>query len=100
MEKLPVTSNLSFAHDVFHSFISLVRQNAALCGNGLIVHCFSPEKLDIANSANSEFSIVNMQLCHIKVNLVAVLIFVRCILLLLRPHYSCEKKKFNFNGLF
>ena len=29
------TSNFSFSHNVFHSYISLVRQNAALCGNGL-----------------------------------------------------------------
>ena len=27
----------SFSHHVFHSYISLVRQNAALCGNGLRV---------------------------------------------------------------
>ena len=25
----------SFSHNVFHSYISLMRQNAALCGNGL-----------------------------------------------------------------
>ena len=34
MEKLLVTSNFSFSHNVFYSYISLVRQNAALCGNG------------------------------------------------------------------
>ena len=34
-EKLLVTSNFSFSHNVFHSCISLVRQNVALCGNGL-----------------------------------------------------------------
>ena len=34
-EKLLVTSNFSFSHGAFHSYISLVRQNAALCGNGL-----------------------------------------------------------------
>ena len=33
-EKLLVTSNVSFSH-VFHSYISLVRQNEVLCGNGL-----------------------------------------------------------------
>ena len=27
--------NFSFFHNVFHSYISLVSQNAALCGNGL-----------------------------------------------------------------
>ena len=35
-EKLLVTSSFSFSHYVFHSYISLVPQNAALCGNGLI----------------------------------------------------------------
>ena len=29
------TSNFSFSHHVFHSYISLVHQNAALCGNGI-----------------------------------------------------------------
>ena len=36
-EKLLVTSNFSFSHNVFHSYISLVRQNVALCGNGGIL---------------------------------------------------------------
>ena len=35
-EKLLVSSNFSFSHNVFHSYISLVHQNAALSGNGLI----------------------------------------------------------------
>ena len=30
-----VTSNFSFSHHVFHSYISVVCQNVALCGNGL-----------------------------------------------------------------
>ena len=34
-EKLLVTSNFSFSHTVFYSYISLVCQNAVLCGNGL-----------------------------------------------------------------
>ena len=34
-EKLLVTSNFSFSHNVFHSYISLVQQNVVLCGNGL-----------------------------------------------------------------
>ena len=34
-EKLLVISNFSFSHNVFHSYISLVCQNEALCGNGL-----------------------------------------------------------------
>ena len=37
-EKLLVTSNFSFSHNVFHSYISLVRQNAALCGNGFTLY--------------------------------------------------------------
>ena len=35
---VPVTSNFSFSHNVFHSYIFLVRQNVALCVNGLT--CF------------------------------------------------------------
>ena len=34
-EKLLVTSNFFFSHNVFHSYVSLVRQNVALYGNGL-----------------------------------------------------------------
>ena len=30
-----VKSNFSFSHNVFRTYISLARQNAALCGNGL-----------------------------------------------------------------
>ena len=30
-----VTNNFSFSHNVFHSYTSLVCQNAALCGIGL-----------------------------------------------------------------
>ena len=35
MEKLLVTSNFSFSHNIFNSYISLLRQNSVLCGNGL-----------------------------------------------------------------
>ena len=35
-DKLLVTSNFFFSHNVFHSYISLVPQNVVLCGNGLI----------------------------------------------------------------
>ena len=35
-EKLLVTSNFSFSHNVSRSYTSSVRQNMALCGNGLI----------------------------------------------------------------
>ena len=34
-EKLLITSNFSFSHYVFHSYMSLVRQNEVLFGNGL-----------------------------------------------------------------
>ena len=34
-EKLLVTSNFTFSHNVFYSYISLVHQNAALFGDGL-----------------------------------------------------------------
>ena len=33
-EKSFVASSFSFSCNVFHSYISFVRQNAALCGNG------------------------------------------------------------------
>ena len=33
--ELLVTSNFSFSHNGFHSYISLVHQNVVLCGNGL-----------------------------------------------------------------
>ena len=36
-EKLLVTSIFSLSRNVFHSFISLLRQNVPLCGNGLIL---------------------------------------------------------------
>ena len=35
-DKLRGTRNFSFSHNVFYSYLSFVRQNAALCGNGLI----------------------------------------------------------------
>ena len=45
-EKLLVTSNFSFSHNVFNSYISLVRQNVALCG-----FCFkSTSNLDMFQS--------------------------------------------------
>ena len=31
-------SNFSFSHNVFHSYISIVCQNAVLCGNGLTLY--------------------------------------------------------------
>ena len=39
-----VTGNFSFSHNVFHSYIFLLRQNAALCANGLIftMKCVKP----------------------------------------------------------
>ena len=41
-EKLLVTRNFSFSHNVFHSCRSLVHQNAAFCGNGLTLSKASP----------------------------------------------------------
>ena len=38
-----LTSNFSFSHNVFYSYICLVRQNVALCGNGLN-NLWNPEK--------------------------------------------------------
>ena len=35
LKTLLVISNFSFSHTVFHIYISLVRQDVALCGNGL-----------------------------------------------------------------
>ena len=37
-EKLLVPSNFSFSHNVFHNYISILHQNAALCGNGILTH--------------------------------------------------------------
>ena len=39
LRTLLVTSNFSFSHNIFHRYISLMRQNAALSGNGLRVDC-------------------------------------------------------------
>ena len=41
-EKLLDTRNFSFSHNVFLSYISIVHQNAALCGNGLIKQLLLP----------------------------------------------------------
>ena len=49
-EKLLVTSNFSFPHNVFQSYISLVRQNAALCGTGLNKFLSSPLPVNYSNS--------------------------------------------------
>ena len=38
-EKLLLASNFFFSHNVFHSYISLVRQNVASCGDGLKHNC-------------------------------------------------------------
>ena len=40
--EIAVTSDYSFSHHVFHSYISLVHQNAALCGNWLTHSQTSP----------------------------------------------------------
>ena len=41
-EKLHVTSNFSYSHNVFHSYRVLVSQNAALCDNGLTLYRTTP----------------------------------------------------------
>ena len=47
-EELLVTSNFSFSHNVFYSYISLVCQNVALCGNGIIQQWLPTiDKIDI-----------------------------------------------------
>ena len=37
-EQLLVTWNLSFCHNILHSYIALVHQNVVLCGNGLTLY--------------------------------------------------------------
>ena len=44
-EKLLGTSDFSFSHNVFHSYIYLVRQNASLYGNRLMCEPFSIQAL-------------------------------------------------------
>ena len=36
-DKLCVTSNFSFSHNIFHSYIFSVHKNVALCCNGLTI---------------------------------------------------------------
>ena len=52
--KLLVISNFSFSQ-CFHSYISLVRQNAALCGNGLRVFNQFMKKRENAGTQNFSF---------------------------------------------
>ena len=42
-----VTSNFSFSHNVFHSYISFVRQTVALYGTGLKAHTKMPYRAEI-----------------------------------------------------
>ena len=42
-KKRVVTRNFSFSHHVFYSYISLVCQNAVLCGNGLNCSTFGKQ---------------------------------------------------------
>ena len=53
-EKLLVTSNFSFSHNAFHSYIPLVRQNVALCGNG-VIHNDRYKFLNISNTSLDTF---------------------------------------------
>ena len=52
-EKLLVTSDFSFSHDVFHSYIYLVCQNVALCGNGLILKYRRVQLVHLKRSTNT-----------------------------------------------
>ena len=95
-EKLLVTSNFSFSHNVFHSYISLEHKNAVLCGNGLIhqicrkylsqVGLHSPPRLTKAETFcfQSIFYMAKDSLPHNAVvcskMLVAVFSFSRCFL--------------------
>ena len=54
-----VPSNFSFSHNVFHSYISLARQNAALCGNGL-----KPRARLFGSPALSKNVHFNLSSCH------------------------------------
>ena len=52
-EKLLVTSNFSFSHNVCHSYKSLLHQNVVLCGNGLNVmkYCIRKEEDEMKKKA-------------------------------------------------
>ena len=56
-----VTSNFSFSHNVFYSYISLVYQNVALCGNGLnqLIFWFDYRH----NHENTDIAKLSNQLC-------------------------------------
>ena len=55
-----VTSNFSFSL-VFHSYISLVKQNAALCGNGLIIEKVSIQALFISLPDNKILDVTKLK---------------------------------------
>ena len=55
MEKLLVTSNFSFSHNVSNSYISLVRQNAVLCANGLIMYVVLGQEENLLSNTVKSF---------------------------------------------
>ena len=55
-EKLLVTSNFFFSHNVLHNYVSLVCQNVVLCGNGL------REELSTILSSNLKMSATSLSL--------------------------------------
>ena len=64
--RVNLTSNFSFSYNVFHSYISLVCQNVALCGNGLnIVNAVSVN----ARTANINLNryIVSVRIANLAV---------------------------------
>ena len=52
-EKLLVTSNFSCFYNVFLSYISLVRHNTVLCGNGLIVLLYCKQEQQTARRTDT-----------------------------------------------
>ena len=59
--EIAITSNFSFSHHVFYSYIYLVRRNAVLCGNGSRAFFFSiaqpfPKQQILDSSKLKEFA--------------------------------------------
>ena len=59
-ENLLITSIVCFSHNVFHSFIFSVRQNAALCGNGLTLSQTTISRLIQTGRINLQTTISNL----------------------------------------
>ena len=65
-DKLLVTSNFSFSHNVFHSYISLVHQNAVPCDNGLNDPSCYDDLLSIASWSRIKSPFSMEWLIHVK----------------------------------